>query len=90
MTRRTYLDFTNDQQISKAVEDLEGQIDALRKELDDMRVKREEALKALKLMCQARDSYSNEFNPGNKIKGIADWGLINEAWCAADSILANG
>lgn len=50
----------------------------------------EKVIAALKLMCQARDSYSNEFNPGNKVKGIADWGLINEAWCAADSILANG
>jgi hypothetical protein len=46
------------------------------------------AIDALRLMCEARDSYNNEFNPGSKIKDVADWSLINTAWCAADAVLA--
>lgn len=40
-------------------------------------------LEACEGMFEAHESYSNEFNPGKKIRAVADWGLINEKFMAA-------
>lgn len=46
-----------------------------------------ELRQALQGMCDARDSYNNEFNPGGRCKKVADWQLINDAWCDASNAL---
>lgn len=45
-------------------------------------------LSALKGMLAAHESYSNEFNPGKKVKAVADWALINDAFMAASAAIA--
>ncbi len=45
-------------------------------------------LEVLALQRRAWDSYTDECNPSRKMKKVADWGLINEAWMALDKALA--
>lgn len=64
--------------------------DIIRRRLDAYGIAHDKDRKTIKALVAAvrgllaaHKSYSAEFNPGGKVREVADWGLINEAFLAA-------